>query len=200
MCTPRNLVLFTDSTVLLWMVWSVHFVLPPEVDKPPQSLPFDPFALVTVILLHIIIAVVYYTSRTKGPARVHYSTADGDGVQGRENNKEVHLTSPYLAAACVHKTGNGCTLENSESLLTITAHTGGCDSNNLSLNIDKTKELTVDFRRKHTVHTPLTNHSNTVESVKSTKFLGVHIADVLTWTTHTTLPCQEGTVAPSYEG
>ncbi|KAI4876754.1 hypothetical protein NFI96_030631, partial [Prochilodus magdalenae] len=34
--------------------------------EPPQSLPFVPFALVTVILLHIIVAVVYYTSRTKG--------------------------------------------------------------------------------------------------------------------------------------
>ncbi|KAI4900488.1 hypothetical protein NFI96_009667 [Prochilodus magdalenae] len=36
------------------------------IEEPPQSLPFVPFALVTVILLHIIVAVVYYTSRTKG--------------------------------------------------------------------------------------------------------------------------------------
>ncbi|KAI4895384.1 hypothetical protein NFI96_008735, partial [Prochilodus magdalenae] len=50
------------------------------IEEPPQSLPFVPFALVTWILLHIIVAVVFYTSRTKGPARVHYSTADGDGV------------------------------------------------------------------------------------------------------------------------
>ncbi|KAI4898209.1 hypothetical protein NFI96_027661, partial [Prochilodus magdalenae] len=49
-------------------------------DEPPPSLPFVPFALVTVILLHIIVAVVYYTSRTKGPDRVHYHTGDGDGV------------------------------------------------------------------------------------------------------------------------
>ncbi|KAI4897985.1 hypothetical protein NFI96_002273 [Prochilodus magdalenae] len=60
-----------------------------------------------------------------------------------------------------------------------------CDSNNLSLNLDKTREMTVDFRRKHTVDTPLTIHGNIVESVKSTKILGVHIADDLTWTTHT---------------
>ncbi|KAI4878546.1 hypothetical protein NFI96_001500 [Prochilodus magdalenae] len=94
-------------------------------DEPPP-LPFVPFALVTVILLHIIVAVVYYTSRIKGPARVYYSIADGDGVQGRENNEEVHMTSPYVAAACVHKTGNSCTLVNSEKpLVDITAHTGG---------------------------------------------------------------------------
>ncbi|KAI4880708.1 hypothetical protein NFI96_006309 [Prochilodus magdalenae] len=36
------------------------------VKEPPPSLPFIPFGLVTVILLHIIVAVVYYTSRTKG--------------------------------------------------------------------------------------------------------------------------------------
>ncbi|KAI4883985.1 hypothetical protein NFI96_003366 [Prochilodus magdalenae] len=47
-------------------------------------------------------------------------------------------------------------------------------------------KMTVDFRRKHTVHTPLTIHGNTLESVESTRFLGVHIADDLTWTTHTT--------------
>ncbi|KAI4890615.1 hypothetical protein NFI96_009603, partial [Prochilodus magdalenae] len=36
------------------------------IEVSPQSLPFVPFALVTVILLHVIVAVVYYTSRTKG--------------------------------------------------------------------------------------------------------------------------------------
>ncbi|KAL6485628.1 hypothetical protein MHYP_G00050200 [Metynnis hypsauchen] len=51
-------------------------------EAPPQSLPFVPFALVTVIFLHIIVAVVYHTKRTKAQsdtARVYYSTADGDG-------------------------------------------------------------------------------------------------------------------------
>ncbi|KAI4884991.1 hypothetical protein NFI96_028482, partial [Prochilodus magdalenae] len=58
--------------LLVTLRWSVN--------EPPPSLPFVPFALVTVILLHIIVAVVYYTSRIKGPDRVHYHTADGDGV------------------------------------------------------------------------------------------------------------------------
>ncbi|KAL7888932.1 hypothetical protein AOLI_G00039060 [Acnodon oligacanthus] len=51
---------------------------------PPQSLPFVPFALVTVIFLHIIVAVVYHTKRNKGPSRVHCSTADVDGVVSLE--------------------------------------------------------------------------------------------------------------------
>uniref|UniRef100_A0AAR2IPA3 Ig-like domain-containing protein n=1 Tax=Pygocentrus nattereri TaxID=42514 RepID=A0AAR2IPA3_PYGNA len=57
-----------------------HIVIKFTVTVSPQSLPFVPFALVTVIFLHIIVAVVYHTKRTKDPARVHYSTADGDAV------------------------------------------------------------------------------------------------------------------------
>ncbi|KAK1784495.1 hypothetical protein P4O66_006613 [Electrophorus voltai] len=46
----------------------------------PQTLPYIPFALVTVIFLHIIVAVVYYTKRNKVSemSRVHYNTAGGD--------------------------------------------------------------------------------------------------------------------------
>ncbi|KAL0150126.1 hypothetical protein M9458_054553 [Cirrhinus mrigala] len=48
-----------------------------------------------------------------------------------------------------------------------------CGANNLSLNVNKTKEVVIDF-------------SSTVERVSSTKFLGVHITEDLTWTTKTT--------------
>ncbi|KAL7888945.1 hypothetical protein AOLI_G00039190 [Acnodon oligacanthus] len=61
-----------------------HLVIKFTVTVPPQSLPFIPFALVTVIFLHIIVAVVYHTKRTKDPVRVHCSTADGDGVVSLE--------------------------------------------------------------------------------------------------------------------
>ncbi len=57
-----------------------------------------------------------------------------------------------------------------------------CGANNLSLNVSKTKEVVMDFRRP----TPLTIDSSTVERVSSTKFLGVHIKEDLTWTTNTT--------------
>ncbi len=61
-----------------------------------------------------------------------------------------------------------------------------CGANNLSLNVEKTKEVVMDFRRRNsTDHTPLTIDSSTVERVSSTKFLGVHITEDLTWTTNT---------------
>ncbi len=42
----------------------------------------------------------------------------------------------------------------------------------------------LDFRRRNSVdHSPLTIDSSTVERVSSTKFLGVHITEDLTWTT-----------------
>ncbi len=57
--------------------------------------------------------------------------------------------------------------------------------NNPSLNIDKTKELVVDFRRQSTEHTPITIDKTPVERVNSFKFLGVHITEDLTWSAHT---------------
>ncbi len=44
----------------------------------------------------------------------------------------------------------------------------------------------MDFRQNSGDHPPLTIDSSTVERVSSTKFLGVHIKEDLTWTTNTT--------------
>uniref|UniRef100_A0A9J7Z4K7 Reverse transcriptase domain-containing protein n=1 Tax=Cyprinus carpio carpio TaxID=630221 RepID=A0A9J7Z4K7_CYPCA len=62
---------------------------------------------------------------------------------------------------------------------------GWCSDNNLSLNMEKMKEIVVDFRRVHTQHAPLTINDATVERVSSTKFLGVHITEDLSWTINT---------------
>ncbi|KAI5615843.1 gastrula zinc finger protein XlCGF28.1-like [Silurus asotus] len=59
--------------------------------------------------------------------------------------------------------------------------TAWCGPNNLSLNIDKTKHMVVDFRRAQSGHSPLIINDSSVEIVKSTKFPGVHLADNLTW-------------------
>ncbi|KAI3360806.1 hypothetical protein L3Q82_012879, partial [Scortum barcoo] len=61
-----------------------------------------------------------------------------------------------------------------------------CD-NNLHLNVSKTKELIVDFRRRQREeHAPLSINGTTVERVShSFRFLGVHISEDLTWTHHT---------------
>ncbi len=60
-----------------------------------------------------------------------------------------------------------------------------CQENHLSLNIDKTKELVVDYRRQSREHTPITIDKTPVERVTSFKFLGVHITEDLTWSAHT---------------
>ncbi len=60
-----------------------------------------------------------------------------------------------------------------------------CQENHLSLNIDKTKELVVDFRRQSREHTPISIGKTPVERVNSFKFLGVHITEDLTWSAHT---------------
>ncbi len=60
-----------------------------------------------------------------------------------------------------------------------------CQENHLSLNIDKTKELVVDYRRQSREHTPITIDKTPVERVNCFKFLGVHITEDLTWSAHT---------------
>ncbi|KAK3542634.1 hypothetical protein QTP86_031328, partial [Hemibagrus guttatus] len=58
-------------------------------------------------------------------------------------------------------------------------------ANNLSVNMEKTKEIVVDFRRAQSDHSPLDIDGSNVEIVKSTKFLGVHLAEDLTWSLKT---------------
>ncbi|KAK3521675.1 hypothetical protein QTP70_015591 [Hemibagrus guttatus] len=63
--------------------------------------------------------------------------------------------------------------------------TAWCKDNNLSLNLEKMKEMVVDFRRAQSDHSPLNINGSNVEIVKSTKFLGVHLAEDLTWSLNT---------------
>ncbi|KAK3533024.1 hypothetical protein QTP70_006226 [Hemibagrus guttatus] len=63
--------------------------------------------------------------------------------------------------------------------------TAWCRANNLSLNVDKTKEMVVDFRRAQSDHSPLFIDGSPVEIVKSTKFLGVHLVKNFTWSLNT---------------
>uniref|UniRef100_A0A8C8I2H8 Metalloproteinase inhibitor 2 n=1 Tax=Oncorhynchus tshawytscha TaxID=74940 RepID=A0A8C8I2H8_ONCTS len=61
-----------------------------------------------------------------------------------------------------------------------------CQENNLTLNVNKTKEMIVDFRKQQREHTPPIHIDGTVvERVASFKFLGIHITDKLNWSTHT---------------
>uniref|UniRef100_A0A669BHJ9 Reverse transcriptase domain-containing protein n=1 Tax=Oreochromis niloticus TaxID=8128 RepID=A0A669BHJ9_ORENI len=66
----------------------------------------------------------------------------------------------------------------------VSALTHWCQDNHLTLNVAKTKELIVDFRRCRGVHTPITINGAAVERVSSFRFLGVHLAEDLTWSVH----------------
>eukprot|EP00061_Rhincodon_typus_P001863 g15990.t1 len=59
-----------------------------------------------------------------------------------------------------------------------------CNENNLSLNISKTKELIIDFRKIGGEHAFIYINGTEVERVNSIKFLRVTITDNLSWTSH----------------
>lgn len=54
-------------------------------------------------------------------------------------------------------------------------------ANHLLLNVDKTKELVIDFRRKRTPVEPITIQGSEVEIVDCYKYLGVHVNSRLDW-------------------
>ena len=60
-----------------------------------------------------------------------------------------------------------------------------CSENNLTLNVLKTKELIMDFRRIRQDHTPLLINGEQVETVTTFRFLGTHIAADHSWTHNT---------------
>ncbi|KAI3376821.1 hypothetical protein L3Q82_000396 [Scortum barcoo] len=63
---------------------------------------------------------------------------------------------------------------------------GWCrQNNNLCINVKKTKEMIVDFRRGRHLPSPLYIGGTAVEVVSSFRYLGVHISDDLTWSKNT---------------
>ena len=58
-----------------------------------------------------------------------------------------------------------------------------CHDNNLSLNVIKTKEMIVDYRKRRTEHHLIDGAA--VEQVESFKFFGAHITNKLSWSKHT---------------
>ena len=59
-----------------------------------------------------------------------------------------------------------------------------CNANNLELNVSKTKEIIIDFRRNKTPVTPLSINGELVEQVENFKFLGTTISHDLKWDKH----------------
>ncbi|KAL0161541.1 hypothetical protein M9458_045266 [Cirrhinus mrigala] len=67
----------------------------------------------------------------------------------------------------------------------VSALTHWCQENHLTLNVAKTKELIVDFRRCGGTHTSININGVAVERVSSFRFLGVHLAEDFSWSVHT---------------
>jgi hypothetical protein len=55
-----------------------------------------------------------------------------------------------------------------------------CKDNNLSLNVIKTKEIIVDYRKRRTEHSPILIDGAVVEQVENFKFLSIHITNKVT--------------------
>jgi hypothetical protein len=65
-----------------------------------------------------------------------------------------------------------------------------CQENNLIVN--KMKKLIVYFRKQQREHTPIHIEGTAVEKVESSKFPGVHITNILKWSTHTDSVMKKG--------
>ena len=68
--------------------------------------------------------------------------------------------------------------------------------NNLSLNVSKTKELIVDYRKRKAEQAPINIDRAVVERVESFKFIGVHITNKLSWSKHTKTVVRGVTTTP----
>ena len=61
-----------------------------------------------------------------------------------------------------------------------------CSNNFLHLNVSKTKEMCIDFRRNRTVNSPIVLNGEPVEQVDSFKYLGVILDEQLSVTKYVT--------------
>ena len=59
------------------------------------------------------------------------------------------------------------------------------DEGLIPLNVSKTKELIVDYRKRKAEHAPIHMTKAVEERVENFKFLGVHITKDLSWSKHT---------------
>ena len=60
-----------------------------------------------------------------------------------------------------------------------------CKTNFLELNVNKTKEIIIDFRKSKALHDPIIINDHTVEHVSTYKYLGVMLNNDLSWSNNT---------------
>ncbi len=108
-----------------------------------------------------------------------YSLYTHDCVSFHSSTSIVKFADDTVVLGLINNDDEAAYLDEVERL------TSWCQDNCLSLNVSKTKELIVDFRkRQQRPYTPLMISGTPVERVSSFKYLGVNISEDLTWTTH----------------
>ncbi len=108
-----------------------------------------------------------------------YSLYTHDCVSSHRSTSIIKFADDTVVLGLISNNDETAYLDEVERL------TSWCQDNCLSLNVSKTKELIVDFRKKHLLpYTPLMISGTPVERASSFKYLGVNISEDLTWTTH----------------
>ncbi len=108
-----------------------------------------------------------------------YSLYTHDFVSSHSSTSVVKFADDTVVLGLINNNDETAYLDEVERL------TSWCQDNCLSLNVSKTKELIVDFRkRQQRPYTPLMISGTPVERVSSFKYLGVNISEDLTWTAH----------------
>ncbi len=108
-----------------------------------------------------------------------YSLYTHDCVSSHSSTSIIKFADDTVVLGLISNNDETAYLDEVERL------TSWCQDNCLSLNVSKTKELIVDFRKRHLLpYTPLMISGTSVERVSSFKYLGVNISEDLTWTTH----------------
>ncbi len=108
-----------------------------------------------------------------------YSLCTHDCVSSHSSTSIIKFADDTVVLGLISNNDETAYLDEVERL------TSWCQDNYLSLNVSKTKELIVDFRKRHLrPNTPLMISGTPVERVSSFKYLGVNISEDLTWTAH----------------
>ncbi len=108
-----------------------------------------------------------------------YSLYTHDCVSSHSSTSIVQFADDTVVLGFISNNDETAYLDEVEKL------SSWCQHNCLSLNVSKTKELIVDFRkRQQRPYTLLMISGTLVERVSSFKYLGVNISEDLTWTAH----------------
>ncbi len=108
-----------------------------------------------------------------------YSLYTHDCVSSHSSTSIIKFADDTVVLGLISNNDETAYLDEVERL------TSWCQDNCLSLNVSKTKELIVDFRKsQQRPCTPLMISGTPVERIRSFKYLGVNISEDLTWTAH----------------